>query len=55
MIVLTRSRSDKDVNHAYNLHANYYIVKPVDFTHFTQVVELMKNFWLNVATLPGNA
>jgi hypothetical protein len=53
--VRTTSHSDKDVNQSYKLHANCYIVKPVDFTHFTQVIESMKNFWLNVATLPGNA
>ncbi len=55
VIVLTTSHSDKDVNQSYKLHANCYIVKPVDFTHFIQVIESMTNFWLIVATLPGNA
>lgn len=52
VIVLTTSRSDKDILQSYQLNANCYITKPVDFTHFIEVVRSIENFWLTVVTLP---
>lgn len=52
IIVLTTSRSDKDILRSYELHANCYITKPVDFTHFIDVVRSIEQFWLTVVTLP---
>jgi chemotaxis family two-component system response regulator Rcp1 len=52
IIVLTTSRSDKDILKSYQLNANCYITKPVDFAHFIDVVKSIENFWLTVVTLP---
>jgi two-component system response regulator len=52
VIVLTTSRSDKDVLESYHLNANCYITKPVDFQQFIDVVKSVENFWLSVVTLP---
>jgi two-component system, chemotaxis family, response regulator Rcp1 len=52
IIVLTTSRSDKDILQSYQLNCNCYITKPVDFTHFIEVVKSIENFWLTVVTLP---
>jgi len=52
VIVLTTSRSDKDILQSYQLNANCYITKPVDFSHFIEVVESIEQFWLTVVTLP---
>jgi CheY-like chemotaxis protein len=52
VVILTTSRSDEDVLRAYNLHANCYITKPVDFNRFMQVVKSIENFWLTVVRLP---
>jgi len=52
VIVLTTSRSDKDVLRSYELNANCYITKPVDFEHFIDVVKSIEEFWLTVVTLP---
>ncbi len=52
IIVLTTSRSDKDILQSYQLNANCYITKPVDFEHFIDVVKSIENFWLTVVTLP---
>ncbi|MGD0078672.1 MAG: response regulator [Sedimentisphaerales bacterium] len=52
IIVLTTSRSDKDVLQSYQLNANCYITKPVDFTQFIDVVKSIEKFWLTVVTLP---
>jgi chemotaxis family two-component system response regulator Rcp1 len=53
VVVLTTSRSEIDILKAYGLHANCYIVKPVDFEKFSEVVRSIENFWFAVVTLPG--
>jgi chemotaxis family two-component system response regulator Rcp1 len=52
VIVLTTSRSDADILRSYELNANCYITKPVDFEHFINVVKSIENFWLSIVTLP---
>ncbi|MFZ1936239.1 MAG: response regulator [Thermoguttaceae bacterium] len=52
VVVLTTSKSEEDVLRAYNLHANCYITKPVDFNRFMEVVKSIENFWLTVVRLP---
>ena len=52
VVVLTTSRSEEDVLRSYQLHANCYIAKPVDFTQFMNVVKSIEHFWLTVVTLP---
>ena len=52
IIVLTTSQSDEDILKSYQLNANCYITKPVDFSHFIDVVKSIENFWLTVVTLP---
>jgi chemotaxis family two-component system response regulator Rcp1 len=54
VVVLTTSRAEQDVLRAYNLHANCYITKPVDFEQFLDVVRSIESFWLFVVTLPPN-
>jgi len=46
VIVLTTSRQDDDIEAAYKLGANSYIVKPVDFGAFVEVVKTIKMYWL---------
>jgi two-component system, chemotaxis family, response regulator Rcp1 len=53
VVVLTTSKSEADVLKAYGLHANCYIVKPVDFEKFAGVVLSIEHFWFAVVTLPG--
>ena len=52
VIVLTTSNAEKDVLGAYDLHANAYITKPLDFDQFIKVVESIENFWLEIVKLP---
>lgn len=52
VVILTTSQAEEDVLRAYNLHANCYITKPVDFTQFTTIVRTIEDFWLTVVTLP---
>jgi CheY-like chemotaxis protein len=55
VVVLTTSRAEQDVLRSYELHANCYITKPVDFQQFLYVVRSIEQFWLTVVTLPGAA
>ena len=52
IVVLTTSRADQDILRAYQLNANCYITKPVDFNQFLEVVRSIEAFWLFVVTLP---
>lgn len=45
-IVLTTSRENSDVTRAYELGVNSYIVKPLDFNAFAEVIKSIKIFWL---------
>jgi two-component system, chemotaxis family, response regulator Rcp1 len=52
VVILTTSRAEQDVLRAYELNANCYITKPVDFEQFLEVVRSIESFWLFVVTLP---
>ncbi len=53
VVVLTTSRDEVDVLKAYQLHANCYITKPVDFDRFMEVIRTVEGFWLSVVQLPN--
>ena len=53
VIVLTTSKNEADILKAYGLHANCYIVKPVDFEKFAEVVRKIEGFWFVLVSLPG--
>ena len=55
IVVLTTSRAEQDILCAYQLNANCYINKPVDFNQFLEVVRSIESFWLFVVTLPPAA
>ena len=54
VVILTTSRAEEDIFKAYGLHANCYIVKPVDFDQFAEVVRSIEHFWFTVVTLSGS-
>jgi len=54
VVILTTSQAEEDVVRAYNLSANCYVTKPVDFEQFTRIVQLIEQFWFTVVTLPPN-
>ena len=54
VVVLTTSQAEEDVLRTYKLHANCYIVKPVDLEQFMSVVQAIKSFWLALVVLPPN-
>ena len=52
VVILTTSQADEDVLSTYNLGANCYITKPVDFEQFTKVVQSIEDFWFTIVRLP---
>ena len=52
VVVLTTSEAEEDIVRSYDLHANAYVRKPVDFHRFTDVVRLIEDFWFTVVKLP---
>jgi two-component system, chemotaxis family, response regulator Rcp1 len=55
VVVLTTSQAEEDIWKAYHLHANCYVVKPLDFATFVQAVKSIRHFWLSVVALPPEA
>lgn len=52
VIILTTSKSERDIRICYDLHANCYITKPVDFEEFLKIVKYIVDFWLGLVKLP---
>jgi CheY-like chemotaxis protein len=52
VVVLTTSEAEEDILKSYDLYANSYITKPVDFEQFIRVVKSIEDFWLEVVKLP---
>ena len=52
VVVLTSSRAEQDIVKAYDLHANCYVTKPVDFDQFITIVRSIEQFWFTVVRLP---
>jgi len=47
-VALTSSREVRDISTCYNLGANSYIVKPVDFEQFTETMRQLGLYWLTL-------
>mgnify|MGYP005854412315 CR=1 FL=1 len=52
VVVLTSSESEEDIAKSYDLNANAYLTKPVDFDGFVDIVNRMNDFWFQVVKLP---
>jgi CheY-like chemotaxis protein len=55
VVVLTTSAADEDILRSYQLHANAYVTKPVDFERFISVVRQIDDFFVSVVKLPPRA
>lgn len=52
VVVMTTSTDEEDILKAYDMQANCYITKPVDFEQFMKVVKTIESFWFTVVQLP---
>jgi len=53
IVVLTSSREERDILESYNVGVNAYVVKPVEFEGFLEVVRQLGLFWV-VLNQPPN-
>ena len=52
VVVLTSSQDIRDVNVAYRLGANSFMVKPMDFQNIVEMSKLLRDYWLNLSKTP---
>jgi len=52
VVILTTSRSEEDILRSYDLNANCYITKPLEFDKFIEIVKSIEDFWLTIVKLP---
>ena len=52
VVVLTTSAAEEDILRSYDLHANAYVTKPVDFSRFMEVIRQIDDFFVSVVKLP---
>jgi CheY-like chemotaxis protein len=52
VVILTTSEAEEDIARSYQLHANAYVTKPVDFDRFLAVVRQIDDFFVSVVRLP---
>ena len=52
VVVLTSSAENSDLNRAYDLGINSYLVKPVKFQDFVKLIELVDSYWLGLNQPP---
>jgi two-component system, chemotaxis family, response regulator Rcp1 len=55
VLMLTSSTAEQDITQTYDLGANCYVVKPLDFKSFQAIVQALEDFWFDVVTLPEPA
>ena len=52
VVVLTTSATERDLVKTYDLHANAYVIKPIDLDQFIEVVRSIESFWFTIVKLP---
>ena len=52
VVILTTSQAEEDILRSYELHANAYVSKPVDFENFVAAIRQIDDFFLTLVQLP---
>ncbi|MEO5336159.1 MAG: response regulator [Magnetospirillum sp. WYHS-4] len=52
VVALTTSTDHEDVDACYQIGANAYVSKPLDFAEFFNALSALRSFWFSVVTLP---
>lgn len=54
VVIISSSEAEQDIIKSYDLNANCYVTKPVNFDRFIKVVQSINDFWLTIVKLPGS-
>ena len=52
IVVLTISANEEDLMKAYDLHANCFVIKPLEIKDFYKIVKAIEDFWFKIVNLP---
>lgn len=52
VVILTTSKAEEDILKTYNLGANSFITKPIDFNNLVAMMGSLKRYWLEIVELP---
>ncbi len=52
VLILTTSHAEQDIIDSYQFHANSYLVKPLDFDKYLELIEKISDFWFHATALP---
>ncbi len=52
VVILTTSADERDIDQCYQLGASTYIQKPVNFDGLITAVQMLKDYWFDIALLP---
>lgn len=55
VVVMSTSGAERDLVKSYDLHANAYVVKPMDLDRFVEIVQSIQDFWFTIVKLPPRA
>jgi chemotaxis family two-component system response regulator Rcp1 len=55
VVVLTTSAQDEEILRMHKLRCNSYIVKPIDFEKFLEVIRSLSEYWFTIVVLPTSA
>lgn len=54
VVILTSSNQEKDISECYQSGANSYIRKPISFEEFTEILQKLVEYWININLVPYN-
>jgi CheY-like chemotaxis protein len=54
VVILTTSAQDEEILKMYKLRCSSYIIKPVDFERFLQIIRSLAEYWFTIVALPAN-
>lgn len=54
VVVLSTSKNEEDISMVYSRHANAYVLKPINFRKFEEVVRNILRFWIETAVYPSD-
>lgn len=52
IIILSTSEREQDISQSYEMQADYYLTKPMEYERYLDLVKQIENFWVNFVNIP---